>query len=331
VNAFRRSLGPTLVTDQPWNALALSGGGQWGAFGAGFLNGWTEAEDRPEFQVVTGTSTGALQATFAFLGSEYDNHLRDAYLGITGDEDVFEKRFALFVPFSNSLYTTGPLRERLNEAITTDVFEDVAEQAEAGRRLFVGAVEIEKGVFRAFDLTAIARRGDEEARQDYIDALMASAAIPVAFPPVEIDGATYVDGGTRRNIFLEAITAEIQLRRLEETAPSEATVYCLVNSTLNVGYAAVDDNLLEIALRATDVLLDESTEGNLLRIYLQARKENLRFRMALIPSSACNAVGSGEHDFDPDLMRCLYDEGRRIAAESAEPWWDEPPLAVGAP
>jgi hypothetical protein len=149
---------------------------------------------------------------------------------------------------------------------------------------------------------------------------------------VTIQGATYVDGGARRNIFLDAVTAEIRRLRRDATAPPlDATVYCLINGTLNVGHRAVGDNLLQIALRASDVLLDESTDGNLLRIYLQAQRENLRFLMTLIPPSACDVVGSPENRFDPDLMRCLYDEGLRIARESSKPWRTEPPLAVGEP
>jgi hypothetical protein len=59
--------------------LAISGGGANGAFGAGFLNGWTAAGTRPEFKVVTGISTGALIAPFAFLGPEYDEVLHRFY------------------------------------------------------------------------------------------------------------------------------------------------------------------------------------------------------------------------------------------------------------
>ena len=305
LRAIRDTLEPTLAPGRPWRALALSGGGQWGAFGAGFMKGWTERGDRPEFQVVTGTSTGALISTYAFLGPAYDDALRDAYLGIRGDDDVFEKRFRLLVLFRDSLYTTEPLRRRLEAAITGDVLARVAQEAGEGRRLLVGAVDIDDGVFRAFDLTAIARRGGEEARQDYVDALMASTAIPVAFPPVPIGDATYVDGGTRRNIFLEAITSEIQRLRTTPDARPDATVYCLVNGTLDVGHRTVDDRLLDIALRTTDVLLDESTDGNLLRIYLQAQREGMKFRMATIPVSACNVVGSPENQFDPALMSCL--------------------------
>ena len=71
----QESLRAALSPDKPVQVLALSGGGQWGAFGAGFLKGWTRHGDRPAaFQVVTGTSTGSLQATFAFLGAGLRRH-----------------------------------------------------------------------------------------------------------------------------------------------------------------------------------------------------------------------------------------------------------------
>ncbi len=59
----------------PW--LILSAGGEDGAYGAGLLGGWSKTGKRPEFSLVTGVSTGALIAPFAFLGPKYDEMLRD--------------------------------------------------------------------------------------------------------------------------------------------------------------------------------------------------------------------------------------------------------------
>ena len=71
--------------------LAISGGGDNGAYGAGFLNGWTASGTRPEFKVVTGISTGALIAPFAFLGPKYDYVLERVYT-TTAQKDIFKKR-----------------------------------------------------------------------------------------------------------------------------------------------------------------------------------------------------------------------------------------------
>jgi len=330
MTAMRESLERSLVPGQPWHVLALSGGGQWGAFGAGFMKGWTQRTTepkRPEFRVVTGTSTGSLIATFAFLGSGFDDALRDAYLGIRGDDDVFENRWLVGLVFGDALSSTKPLRRRLNGFITPEVLAKVAEEGRRGRRLFVGSVDLDHGTFKPWDLTEIASRGGEQARQQYIDALMASTAIPVAFPPVVIGDTTYVDGGVRRNIFLEIVVSEAQrFRTLEASAPSQATVYCLVNGTLDVGTRVVRRRVLDIARRSVDILLDESTDGNLLRIYLLAKRAGLGFQVAHIPALACASIGSEEHQFDPTLMKCLYDEGQRTARDEAEPWLAEPVL-----
>ncbi len=330
LTSFRASLGRSLATRGTWQYLALSGGGQWGAFGAGFMKGWTERRDRPEFRMVTGTSTGSLIATFAFLGSAYDDALGAAYLGIRGDKDVFEKRFFLSALFSDSLATTGPLRRRLEATITPAILEAVAREAGRGRRLYVGAVDVDGGTFKPFDLTQIASRGGEQARKEYVDALMASTAIPVMFPGVEIAGVTYVDGGLRRNIFLEVVASEVLRLQKEGSAPPDASIYCLINGTLNVGSVQVPRNLLDVARRSVDILLDESTDGNLLRIYLQASKMTPppAFRITMIPPNMCSAVGSEENKFDPQLMRCLYDEGFKFAKEHPDPWRKEPPLSA---
>ncbi len=61
--------------------LGISGGGENGAFGAGLLNGWTERGDRPEFFLVTGISTGALSAPFAFPGCQPEKRLYGYHAG----------------------------------------------------------------------------------------------------------------------------------------------------------------------------------------------------------------------------------------------------------
>lgn len=328
----RTAIRASLSREGPVQVLALSGGGQWGAFGAGFLKGWTRHESRPaEFQIVTGTSTGSLLATFAFLGRDYDDAVGRVYLDIRGDSDVFSKRFLLTALFSDALATTGPLRRRLEAQITDDLLSRVAAEGAKGRKLFVGAVDLESGVFHPFDLTEIAARGPT-ARKDYVDALMASTAIPVAFPPVVIDGRAYVDGGIRRNIFLQLVVDELAQRRTRELTrgigESEATVYCLVNGTLTVGAGPVKRRTFEIGMRSVNILLDESTDGNLLRVFLLAQKTRLHFLMTQIPADACNAVGSDENQFDPALMKCLYGEGERIAQRGGA-WTAEPPVEGG--
>src|SRR5262249_9179198 len=91
----------------PANLPAASGGGDNGAYGAGLLIGWTERGDRPEFKLVTGVSTGALIAPFAFLGPGYDEVLRKVYTDVT-PSDIFESRSLLTAVFNDALSDTTP-------------------------------------------------------------------------------------------------------------------------------------------------------------------------------------------------------------------------------
>jgi len=169
----------------PYRALALSGGGSRGAYGAGVMSGWTVRGDRPQFDVVTGISTGALMATDVFLGSDFDENLA-IYTRLT-NEDVYRKRGILGVFRSGAAFDTGPLRKTLSSFITEDKLDLVAAEHRAGRRLFVGSTNLDANLFTIWDLGAIAGSGRPDRLQRYIDAVIASCAFPIAFQPVYIE------------------------------------------------------------------------------------------------------------------------------------------------
>ena len=174
----------------PYRALTLSGGGSRGAYGAGVLSGWTERGDRPQFDVVTGISTGALMATHAFLGSDFDAELA-LYKNLTND-DVFEERGKIATLRSTAALDTAPLREKLASVITEETLDLVAAEYHEGRRLFIGTTNLDANLFTIWDMGAIADSDRPDRFKRYIDVIMASAAFPVAFPPVyiEVQGET---------------------------------------------------------------------------------------------------------------------------------------------
>jgi len=194
---------------KPHAYIAISGGGSNGAFGAGLLAGWTASGTRPEFNMVTGISTGALTAPFAFLGSEYDDILKHLYTTTT-TKDIIEERNIIAAILGDSMADTKPLRNLIEKYVTPEVIEAIAKEYKRGRRLFVGTVNLDAGRSVIWNISAIAASNSPRKLSLIYDVLQASAAIPIAFPPVmiqvDVNGKTFdemhVDGGTGSQVFV---------------------------------------------------------------------------------------------------------------------------------
>jgi predicted acylesterase/phospholipase RssA len=193
---------------EPLNILALSGGGAYGAFGAGAVAGLTRTGSRPDFAVVTGVSVGALIAPYAFLGPAWDADLLDAFAGGLG-EDLLQSR-GLGVIFGSSLYRGKPLQQLVDAHLSDRMIEGIAREAKRGRLLLVATTDVVTGMPVVWDLGAIAKNGGPNARTLLRDVLVASASVPGMFPPVMIhvnnDGLAHdeahVDGSTTMPFFV---------------------------------------------------------------------------------------------------------------------------------
>ena len=189
--------------------LAVSGGGANGAYGVGILLGWTAAGTRPEFALVTGISTGALIAPFAFLGPEYDARLKEAYTSMT-TKDIAKPRSALGTLNSDAATDTAPLKAHIARYVDQEVIDAIAREFRRGRRLFIGTTNLDaiRPVF--WNIGYIAVSGRPDAGDLIRTILLASASIPAVFPPqyipVEAGGKRYdeihVDGGAVAQAFL---------------------------------------------------------------------------------------------------------------------------------
>ena len=220
--------------------LALSGGGSKGAFGAGFLNGWTDSGTRPEFKIVTGISTGALIAPLAFLGSEYDDELAQRYTTIRTRDILSVQGLLGFgilpVLFGESYASTEPLQNMIADMITAEVLNAIAGEHEKGRRLYIGTTNLDAQRVMIWDMGVIAGSGNPDALKLFRKVMLASASIPGAFPPVyfdvEIDGKKYdemhVDGGVITGVFGYGATlfAEVQDNQ-------QCSVYVIKNGKLD--------------------------------------------------------------------------------------------------
>ncbi|WP_433952363.1 patatin-like phospholipase family protein [Brevundimonas diminuta] len=179
--SFSAEMTALLQAERPLTVLALSGGGANGAYGAGVLVGWSRRGDRPTFDVVTGVSTGALAAPFAFLGPDWDDELSDAYTsGKTSGLVGLDNLAALFQP---SLFSAAPLRRLVDTNVTPELLQAIATEHAKGRRLLVATTNLDQEETVIWDMGQLATQGDEPSHNLFKEILVASASIPGVFPP----------------------------------------------------------------------------------------------------------------------------------------------------
>ena len=306
----------------PANFLALSGGGDNGAFGAGLLTGWSAKGSRPTFKIVTGISTGALSAPFAFLGPAYDPMLRDMYTQISA-ADVMSRPSALSAITGESAADSSPLMHMITRYLTDDVIAGIAEQYRKGRLLLVASTNLDAGRAVIWNIGAIAASGDPNARTMIARILLASASIPAAFPPVlfnvEVGGKTYqemhVDGGAITQAFLypPGLTAGTRLKR-------RYTAYIVRNGRLTVPWEQVHRETLAIAGRAVSTLIAANGFDDLYRMYATTRRDGVGFNLAYIRDDFTVPY---KGPFDPGYMNALFDYG--YAQGRAGYRWDKVP------
>jgi len=314
--------------------LALSGGGANGAFGAGFLNGWSSTGMRPVFKIVTGVSTGALMAPFAFLGPSYDNELRDFYT-TTSSRDIYIIGSLLNIATraltGEALADTSPLASLIEQHVDAELLRRVAEAHQRGRRLYIGTVDLDAQRFVVWNMGLIASSPAPEALSLFRQVMLASASIPIAFPPVffevEAGGQRYdemhVDGGVGARVFFAAGIAPYSIVRKRGGAGGEGRedIFVIHNGQLLSDPRPTRRTLLGIAMRVLDATSQAAVNGDLWRIHAVALQRQAGFHWITIPDGVEIA---GEEVFDPAQMKILYDLGFGIAP-TAEAWHTRPP------
>jgi hypothetical protein len=310
--------------------LALSGGGANGAFGAGFLNGWTRTGQRPLFKIVTGVSTGALMAPFAFLGPDHDDALRDFYT-TNASRNIF--RMLSILPQllgGESFADTGPLRALIAQHVDAEFLRQVARAHEGGRRLYIGTTDLDSQRFIIWNMGLIATIGRPEALELFRKVMLASASVPVAFPPVFFDveagGRQYdemhVDGGVMANVFYSGgIFSFSAARAGVGRGEAREDIYIIHNGQVLPVAEQTTRSLRGIALRTFSSATKSAFVGDLFRIYSVAVREQAGFFWVTIPEGV-ELVG--QQLFDPVLMGELYDLGYRNAVAGPS-WMTEPP------
>jgi hypothetical protein len=305
------------------NLLAVSGGSDDGAFGAGLLVGWTTAGNRPEFKLVTGVSTGGLIAPFAFLGPSHDPQLREVYTAIR-PADVFRRRGYLEIPFGEAMSDTRPLFRLISRHTNERMLADIAREYAKGRLLLIGTTNLDVMRPVIWNIGAVAASGHPDALHLFRQILLASSAVPAVFPPVLIDvevgGRAYqemhVDGGAVAQLFLypPGITAGRDLRR--GPLARERRAFIIRNARLDAEAVAVERSIFTIAGRAITSMIHYSGGNDILRLQMTTARDGVDFNLAYIGEDF-----TVEHEdiFDPGYMRALFDYGYRLA-RGGYPW-----------
>lgn len=325
-----------------FNILILSGGGSRGAFGAGFLKGWTARQTgtlRPQFDLVTGVSTGALIAPFALLGSEWDNVLERNYKGIASDR-LFSRRSIFSILEWNSFSDASRMEEGLAAVLDGNTLNALAAAGRQNRMVWVGATNIDKGTFTTFNLSAIAvNQPHEIARPAIAERIAASTSIPAFLPPHFIDGCMYADGGVRENLFIAQLEDSVT-RAIAAARASRAEIYVVVNGPVEPLAKLTDNSLLAIGGRAFELGVQQIQLASLREAYYFARSHHYDFRWTSADSFLSERGGDDGKcgpqpitDFDSDFTRCLFEAGEQFAASNPNPWrTDLPGVPVsGAP
>jgi predicted acylesterase/phospholipase RssA len=309
--------------DGALNILALSGGGANAAFGAGLITEWTRKGDRPQFQLVTGVSAGALTAPFAFLGPAWDAQLSDAYLN-GGLHDLMQARVpgAAITP---GLYSKEPLERLVASYVTDAMLAAIAAEQSKGRRLLVATTNLDTEQLMVWDMGAIAAHGGPDARKLFADVLVASASVPIVFEPslivVQAQGRTFremhVDGQTESAFF--SIPQSLILARNLRTAAFAVKLYVIVDGSLDPLFAVTPRSTFPILSRVRDAS-DKASIRSLLIADAEFCQHN---GCALYVTSLPASVKGDALNFADGHIQSLFNAGK-AKIDSAQPWKTPP-------
>lgn len=320
LQAFTQEISGRLRADHPTNILALSGGGANGAYGAGVLVGWSDHGDRPKFDVVTGVSTGALAAPFAYLGPDWDDELQHAYTSGAADNILSWRSFAAFL--NPSLFSSKVLRDLVDQNVTPELMAAVARENATGRKLLVATTDLDSEETVIWDMGLLATQGDDNARELFKEVLVASASIPGVFPPVLIAGLQsnnevvlemHVDGGV--NTPFLAIPEDLMLWTRPDNQGRVGALYVIVNGQVGRNDGVTPGRISGILARTYDSMSKASLRIHLAVTAAFAQRNGLDMSLSAIPDN----VSASSLKFDQETMTAMFDLGRQ-RGRSADAW-----------
>lgn len=293
-----------------------------------WLAGWSQRGDRPKFHMITGISTGALIAPFAFLGPEYDSVLKKVYTTLHTKDLIIERSLFKIIRFT-SLVDPSPIRKILSEHLTIREIQKIAAEHKKGRRLYIGTTNLDAKRPVIWNIGEIAATHPEASLDLIYDILIASSSIPGAFPPVYIkvkaNGQVYdemhVDGGVTTQVFLYPTGLDWSQIGKKLEAKGKPTVYIIRHDPSHPKWINVKPGLLNIATNSIDSLIRSSGYGDMYRLFLKANDDKMDFNVAYVPD---NFDYKATEPFHPVYMKKLYSLGYNQAIKGYA-WHKKPP------
>jgi hypothetical protein len=316
----------------PINMLAISGGGESGAFAAGLLAGWSQHGTRPMFTVVTGVSVGALIAPFAFLGANYDELLREIATTIT-PKSVFRRRNVLLGLFADGMASSKPLAKMVARHVTQEVLDAIAVEHAKGRALQIGTTDLDSGRPVTWSMSAIAASGAPGALKLFHRVMIASMSIPGAVSPVMFDvqigdqqfQELHVDGGVISQIFAYPRPSIAALEK-ERGRPFDRPIhiYVIRNGKLTPDWFETKRSTLGVSGRAIGTLIKNQGITDVTRIYETAQQDGADFNLGFIDDDFLHPT----HDtFDREFMRHLFEHAYQLGLHGYR-WHKAPPTGI---
>ena len=317
----------------PRHVLALSSGGLYGAYSTGFLAGWTKSGTRPEFDVVTGVSTGALIAPLAFLGPEFDDRSQQLYTGVRA-EDVFRIRAWVTIPFKDAVASSAPLRQLIESQVDQEMMDRIAAEHRKGRRLYVGTTNLETRRLVIWDMGAIACRPCPEGCRLFRDVLLASCSVPGMLPPVtfsvESGGRTvselHGDGGVASQVFVPSVVFRAAAAGTADgpvVPGAGGNLYAVVSGKLYPDANPVRRRVLPILGATTETIMYAHCRAELTSLYGQAKLAGMQYHLTSLrqdmPVNAETLMS-----IDQGEMTKLYAEGLKDGVDGPA-WRYAPP------
>ncbi|WP_315755771.1 MULTISPECIES: patatin-like phospholipase family protein [unclassified Bradyrhizobium] len=307
---------------RPLNFLAISGGAENGAFGAGLLAGWGEAGNRPSFDMVTGVSSGALIAPFVFLGREHDDKLREIFTAYER-KDIFTVNIPGLLQGS-ALADNTPLSRLIEKYVDREFLRDVARESSKGRVLLVGTTNLDAQRPVLWDMGRIAAADTPEAIALFRQVLLASATVPGAFAPVRIKvrigdkdyDELHVDGGVTRQVFIGPSVLRLVSGRGPRRSVSGAHLYVIRNARIDPQWDSVGADVLSVTQRSLSTLIKNQGIGDIYRIYSVAKFNGIDFNLASVPA---DFQVKADGPFDRTYMTALFDRGHDMG-QRGYPW-----------